>query len=257
MSDSQRSRTGGPPAVRVTGLGWRIGGLTIVEGVDLEVGVGEFVSIIGPNGAGKTSLINLISGVHIPTAGSIELFGEDVTRLRPSERVKRGLGRTFQTSSLFPSLTVKENVRLAAQAGLGGSLDLWRRVRDGEPATRIGIGVLERVGLGEHADRVVSDLSHGDKRKLEIAVVMARDPAVLLLDEPTAGVGAEETEGLIGVIRDLHGSGKTVVMIEHRIEFVVDVSERIAVLDQGRLLTCDRPEAVMVDPRVRSAYLGG
>lgn len=242
--------------MRTTGLSWRVGGLTIVDDLDLEVRRGELLSLIGPNGAGKTSVINLLSGVHRPQEGRIEMLGSDVTRLRPAERVRRGLGRTFQTSSLFPGLTVFENVRLAAQAALGGSLDLWRWPRPGDSAHRVAADALDQVGLNERAPDRVADLSHGDKRKLELAVVLAGDPSVLLLDEPTAGVSVEEVEPLVDLIRRVHETGRTVLMVEHRMEFVVEVSSRVAVLHQGRLLTCDTPDRVMTDPEVRSAYLG-
>jgi branched-chain amino acid transport system ATP-binding protein len=246
----------GAPALRVTGLTWRVGGLTIVDDISIEVRSGEFLSLIGPNGAGKTSLINLLSGVHRPQQGSIELEGSDVTGLRPSDRTRRGLGRTFQTSSLFPGLRVLENVRLAAQAHLGGSLNLWQRPRSDDRAHQAAAAALERAGLAGRGMERVSGLSHGDKRKLELAVVLAGDPKVLLLDEPTAGVSAEQVEPLVDLIRQLHRGGRTVVMVEHRMEFVIDVSERIAVLDQGRLLATGTPGQIMQDPRVRQAYLG-
>lgn len=252
----QSASTGGPHALRASGLSWGVGGLTIVDDVDLEVGRGELVSVIGPNGAGKTSLINLLSGVHSPDRGHIELLGEDITGLRPSERVKRRLGRTFQTSSLFAGLTVEENVRIAAQAALGGSLNLFRRPRAGDTAHDVAGDALERVGLSDNADDQVAELSHGDKRKLELAMVIAGDPGVVLLDEPTAGVSVEDTRPLVDLIQQLHEKGLTVVMVEHRMEFVIDVSDRVAVMHEGRLLTSGTPDEVMADDRVRDAYLG-
>lgn len=252
----QSTSTGGPHALRASGLSWGVGGLTIVDDVDLEVGRGELVSVIGPNGAGKTSLINLLSGVHSPDAGTVELLGEDITGLRPSERVKRRLGRTFQTSSLFAGLTVEENVRIAAQAALGGSLNLFRRPRAGDTAHDVAADALERVGLRDNADDQVAELSHGDKRKLELAMVIAGDPGVVLLDEPTAGVSVEDTRPLVDLIQQLHEKGLSVVMVEHRMEFVIDVSDRVAVMHEGRLLTSGTPDEVMADDRVRDAYLG-
>lgn len=252
----QSQSNGGPHALRATGLSWSVGGLTIVDNVDLEVGSGELVSVIGPNGAGKTSLINLLSGVHSPDSGNIELLGEDITGLRPSERVKRRLGRTFQTSSLFAGLTVEENVRIAAQAALGGSLNLFRRPRDGDEAHDVAADALERVGLSDNAGDQVAELSHGDKRKLELAMVIAGDPGVVLLDEPTAGVSVEDTRPLVDLIQQLHEKGLSVVMVEHRMEFVIDVSDRVAVMHEGRLLTSGTPDEVMADDRVRDAYLG-
>ncbi len=250
------STEGGAPALAVRGLGWGVGGLTIVDGIDLEVARGEFVSIIGPNGAGKTSLINLVSGVHAPWRGSVELLGEEVTHLRPADRTRRGLGRTFQTSSLFPGLSVDENVRLAAQAALGGSMSLTATPRPDDEAHERATTALERVGLADRRRERVAELAHGDKRKLELAVVLVAEPQVLLLDEPTAGVSVEETHPLIDLIQQVHRAGSTIVMVEHRMEFVVDVSDRIVVLHEGRLLTIGVPAAVMADERVRSAYLG-
>ena len=252
----QPRTNGGPHALRATGLSWSVGGLTIVDDVDLEIGSGELVSVIGPNGAGKTSLINLLSGVHSPDSGSIELLGEDITGLRPSERVKRRLGRTFQTSSLFAGLTVAENVRVAAQAPLGGSLNLFRRPREGDAAHDVAADALEMVGLGGNTGDQVAELSHGDKRKLELAMVIAGDPRVVLLDEPTAGVSVEDTRPLVDLIQRLHENGLSVVMVEHRMEFVIDVSDRVAVMHEGRLLTSGTPGEVMADDRVRDAYLG-
>ncbi len=258
MTQTSSSPDGAGDAVlAVTGLSWGVGGLTILEGIDLKVAPGEFLSVIGPNGAGKTSLINLISGVHRPLSGTVEIFGEDVTHLRPADRTRRGLGRTFQTSSLFPGLSVGENTRLAAQADIGGSLNFLAVPKNADAAALRASEALERVGLADRVDTPVSELSHGDKRKLELAVVLAARPGVLLLDEPTAGVSVEETRPLVDLIQSVHQSGTAIVMVEHRMEFVVDVSERIAVMHEGTLLTVGHPDEVMADDRVRTAYLGG
>ncbi|MGI8823783.1 MAG: ABC transporter ATP-binding protein [Acidimicrobiia bacterium] len=258
MTDtSPRPAVTGPPVLRVSDLGWGVGGLVIVDGIDLDIASGEFVSVIGPNGAGKTSLINLISGVYQPRAGSVELLGEDVTGLRAADRTRRGLGRTFQTSSLFLGLSVAENVRLASQAAIGGSLDLFSAPRDDDEATNRAGDALGQVGLTERSGELVGELSHGDKRKLELAVVLAADPKVLLLDEPTAGVSVEETVPLVELIQSVHRAGTAILMVEHRMEFVVDVSDRIAVMHQGMLLTAGTPAEVMADETVRTAYLGG
>ncbi len=258
MSDNRAGTadSGGPAALRATGLSWSVGGLTIVDEVDLTVGRGELVSVIGPNGAGKTSLINLLSGVHTPDSGTIELNGHDVTGMRPADRVKGKLGRTFQTSSLFSGLTVRENVRLAAQAALGGSLDLLRGPRPSDRAFEVTARALKSVGLSDRASSPVGELSHGDKRKVEMAMVLASDSEVILLDEPTAGVSVEDTRPLVDLIERLHADGLTVVMVEHRMEFVIDVSDRVAVMHEGRMLTSGTPSEVMADPTVRNAYLG-
>jgi branched-chain amino acid transport system ATP-binding protein len=244
------------PILSTRALTWGVGGFTILSDITLDVLEGEFLSIIGPNGAGKTSLLNVMSGVNVARAGTVHLGGDDITGLRPARRVQRGLGRTFQTSSLFPGLSLIENARLAAQAARGGSLSLVSRPRWQDDATQAGLRALDEVGLAERANAPVADLSHGDKRKLEIALLLCTDPDVLLLDEPTAGVSVEEVDPLVAVIRDVHARGRTVVMVEHRMELVVDASDRIAVLHNGRLLTVGTPDEVMADPIVQSAYLG-
>lgn len=241
--------------LRTRGLTWRVGGFTIVEAVDLDVRRGEFLSVIGPNGAGKSTLVNLLSGTVRPAAGSIELGGRDITRTGPAGRVRAGLGRTFQTSSVFPGLSVLENARLAA-AGPVGSLSVWRRPCDGDPASRRANQVLDEVGLGSRARDRAGNLPHGDKRKLEIALVLCGDPQVLLLDEPTAGVSAEQVAALVEVVRQVHAAGRTVLMVEHHMQLVTGLSDRIAVMHQGRLLLLDVPQVVMADPTVRQAYLG-
>lgn len=244
------------PVLSTKGLRWQVGGFEIIRGIDLDINDGEFLSVIGPNGAGKSSLINLLSGVHAASDGRVTMKGADITGLRPSDRTRRGIGRTFQTSSLFPGLTVLENARLAAQAALGGSLDLVRRPRRDDEATTTALARIDEVGLAARADDPVADLPHGDKRKLEIAIVLCTNPDVLLLDEPTAGVSAEEVGPLVDVVREVHARGRTVVMVEHRMEIVLDVSDRIAVVHRGELLTCDVPDVVVADERVRDAYLG-
>ena len=231
------------------------GGARIVADVSLEVRAGEFVGIIGPNGAGKTTLFNLLSGLTRPTAGSVELSGRDVTGEPPFRRTRAGLGRTFQVSSVFPLLTVRENVRLAAEAALGGAMRIWRR------AASVGVDraawALERVGLGDRGLWPAGLLSHGDKRKLELAMLLAGDPRVLLLDEPMAGVSVEDVDELVELIRSVHrDEGTTVLMVEHRMEVVVGLAERIAVMHHGALLAFDEPDKVMANETVQTAYLG-
>lgn len=239
-----------------SGLGWTIGGARIVEDIDLEVRDGEFLAVIGPNGAGKTSLFNLLTGIHQPTAGRVQLAGEDVTDLPPHARARRGLKRSFQVTSIFTALTVRENARLAAQAELGGSMDLWSRVTGRDEATRRAEEALALTGLSGLADEVAANLSHGNKRKLDLALVLAQDPRVLLLDEPTAGMSMEDLPDLVRVVRDIQAQGTTVVMVEHRMDVVIDLADRIAVMHHGSLLACDVPDAVMANETVQSAYLG-
>jgi len=238
------------------GIGLRIGGARILEGVSLEVPAGQMLGVIGPNGAGKTTLFNVVSGVVRPTAGRVLLDGVDVTREPIHRRATAGLGRTFQTSSLFPELSVLENVRLAAQARLGGATSLVRIPRAPDEATRRARDCLEEVGLAHRADAAASGLAHGEKRKVEIAMLIAQDPKVILLDEPMAGVASGDVPALTEVIRGLHRGGRTVLMVEHHMEVVLGLVDRVAVMHHGELLAVDTPEAVMANPTVQSAYLG-
>ena len=239
-----------------TDLTWGVGGFTILSDITFSAGEGEFVSVIGPNGAGKTSFLNVLSGINVARRGRVELDGRDITALRPADRVRLGLGRTFQTSSLFTMLTVLENARLAAQSHLGGSASLWTRPRARDEATAMAIDAVSAVGLADRAGTVVADLSHGDKRKLELALLACGRPRVVLLDEPTAGVSVEEVAPLMAVVSDMHAAGRTVVMVEHRMEVVMEISDRIVVLHNGRVLTQGTPDEVMADERVQSAYTG-
>jgi branched-chain amino acid transport system ATP-binding protein len=238
-------------------LGLDIGGATIVADVSLEVAEGELLGIIGPNGAGKTSLFNLLSGIYRPTSGSIELDGREVTRDRPYRRTRLGLGRTFQVSNVFPLLTVLENVRLAAEASLGGTMRIWRRATWVREALERAGWALERVGLGGRQEVTAGQLAHGEKRKLELAMLLAADPRVILLDEPMAGVSAEDVPELVELIGTVHrDEHKTVLMVEHHMEVVTGLAERIAVMHHGALLACDTPQAIMADKTVQAAYLG-
>ncbi|MDN4484489.1 ABC transporter ATP-binding protein [Demequina lignilytica] len=246
-----------PPALRVEGLGLQIGGATILQDVDLDVPAGSLVGVIGPNGAGKTTLFNTISGVVRPTAGRILMDGRDITGTSIPARARAGLGRTFQTSSNFPRLSVLENVRMAAQATTGGSYSLLRFPGRGDDATRAAIESLEAVGLADKAHLAAGDISHGDKRKLEIATLLATDASLILLDEPMAGVGSGDVAGLVERIRDLHRTkGCTVLMVEHHLEVLMGLVDRVAVMVSGSIIAFDTPETIMADPRVQAAYLG-
>jgi branched-chain amino acid transport system ATP-binding protein len=249
--------TAGEPVLRVRGLTCAVGGALIVDDVSFDVARGEFVAVIGPNGAGKTSLFNLLSGLLPATGGTVTLGDADITGATPSSRARRGLGRTFQASSVFAGLSVRENVRLAAQAKLGGSLRPWHRVRPGDTAHAVAGRSLERVGLSRRGDAVAGALSHGDKRKLELAILLATDPAVVLLDEPMAGVSTEDVAGLTEVIAQVHrDEGRTVLMVEHHMDVLLGLADRVAVMHHGRLLALDTPERVTGDPAVQQAYLG-
>jgi branched-chain amino acid transport system ATP-binding protein len=242
-----------PPILATRNLGLDIGGAKIVVDVSLEVAEGELLGIIGPNGAGKTSLFNLLSGIYRPTAGSIELAGREITQQPVFRRTREGLGRTFQVSSVFPLLTVYENARLAAESALGGTLRLWRRA----PALEQARAALVRVGLEPYSHVTAGALAHGDKRRLEIAMLLAADKPVLMLDEPMAGLSAEHVPQLVELIRAIHvEEKKTVLMVEHHMDVVTGLAQRIAVMHHGALLACDTPSAVMANETVQSAYLG-
>ena len=246
-----------PPVLSTTDLGLDIGGATIVAGVGLQVGEGELLCVIGPNGAGKTTLFNLVSGLRRPTTGRIELAGVDVTDQPPFRRTRAGLGRTFQVSNVFPLLPALENARLAAEAALGGTLRIWRRAAGVREAVDRAGWALGRVGLGGREAVPAGSLSHGDKRKLELAMLLAGDPKVLLLDEPMAGVAMEDVPELTALIRSVHADeGKTILMVEHHMDVVTGLAERIAVMHHGRLLAVDTPAAIMANETVRQAYLG-
>ncbi|MGV8877098.1 MAG: ABC transporter ATP-binding protein, partial [Rhodoglobus sp.] len=237
-------------------LALTIGGAVIIDDVSLSVGSGEMLGVIGPNGAGKTTLFNLISGVMRPSSGSITLEGRDVTKTSIDARARAGLGRTFQTSSLFPALSALENVRLAAQVKLGGATSVVQFPRSHDAATTVARARLDEVGLSHHNSTIAGVLSHGDKRKLEIAMLLATDPSVILLDEPMAGVASGDVAGLSDVIRQVHRSGRTVLMVEHHMDVVLGLVDRVAVMHHGQLLACDTPDAVMADEAVQKAYLG-
>ncbi|MFB9237252.1 ABC transporter ATP-binding protein [Plantactinospora siamensis] len=237
-------------------LSWRIGEVAIVDEVTFELAAGEFLGMIGPNGAGKTSLFNLITGVRRPSGGRILLGDRDVAALPPYRRARLGLGRTFQASSVFGSLPVRENVRLAVQAYRGGSMRLWRRAAADREVVAAADAALDRVGLAHRGDALAGTLAHGEKRKLEIALLLAGEPRVLLLDEPMAGVSAEDVPELVEVIRSLTGAGRSVLMVEHHMDVILQLADRIAVLHHGALLACDTPQTVMANPTVQEAYLG-
>ncbi|WP_424015537.1 ABC transporter ATP-binding protein [Halorubrum xinjiangense] len=257
------------------GLTKRFGGITAVNGVDFALEAGELCSIIGPNGAGKTTFFNLLTGVLEPSDGRIRFDPPsgaapdggatdggggspiDITAASPDETALAGLHRSYQITNLFPTLTVLENVRVAAQAGRGNdSWKLWRNVADFEDHYAEATRILERIGLTEEAETVTENLSHGEKRSLEIGVALAGDPDLLLLDEPTAGVSSEGVDDVVALIEDV-AEDHSVMLIEHNMEVVMDISDRIAVLHRGELIADGPPEDVRGDEAVQEAYLGG
>ena len=258
QADSAVERASAQPLIAVSGLTKRYGALIAVDNVDMQVSSGEIRAVIGPNGAGKTTLFHLITGVVKPTVGSVRFAGEDITGLPAHAICQRGLSRTFQLTSLFPEMTARENVRLAAQA---------RNPRRWMPfggdsvfadAQNAGDAALELLGLEHVASRPAGLLSHGDQRLLEVAMAMAQDPKVLLLDEPTQGLSVEETAQAVDTLaRFLESSRVTALLVEHDMEVVFRLAHKITVLHRGAVIADGPPEAVKADAGVQQAYLGG
>ena len=240
--------------IEAHGIGWRVGGAQILDDVSLRVGAGELLGVIGPNGAGKSTLVNILSGVTRPTTGRITLRDKEVTGVSATRRARMGLSRSFQTSALFDGLTAGENVRLAVQAVGPSPFSPFRGAgrASGERIDRL----LDRVRMPGRAETLAGDLSHGDRRKLELAMALASDPAALLLDEPMAGVSAEDVEGLTEIIGGVRDSGVAVVMVEHHMHVVLGLADSVAVLHHGQLLAAGTPTEVTSDERVQEAYLG-
>jgi branched-chain amino acid transport system ATP-binding protein len=246
-----------PLVLRTEGLGLRIGGVTIVDDVSLAVREGEFLAIIGPNGAGKTTLFNLLSGVAQPTSGRIEFADRDVTHAPTYVRARLGMGRTFQTSTVFAGLSVLENARLAAQAYLGGSASILRLADQERAPLNRAREALALVGLGTRESVHAASLSHGEKRKLDLAILLCGDPRVVLLDEPTAGMAVEDVPEMVELIARIHrDERKTVLMVEHRMDLIMGLADRMAVMHHGALLAIDTPERIVANETVQSAYLG-
>lgn len=231
------------------------GGLKAVEGVSLTLRRGELHAVIGTNGAGKSTLINLLSGELPPSAGRVSLNGQDVTGWSQPRRARAGLGRSYQRNTVFLEFTVRENCRLAAQARWQRPWD-WFSPADRCPqALAAAEDAMARAGLSASADRTAGALSHGQKRQLEIAMCLASDPQVLLLDEPLAGMGAEETERMLALLGELK-AGHAILLVEHDMDAVFRVADRITVMVNGRVIASDVPEAIRNHREVRIAYLG-
>ncbi len=242
-------------ALRTVGLSKSFRGFTAVDSVDLEVHEGGVHALVGPNGAGKTTLFNLLTGFLAPSAGSITVFGEDLTGLPPERIARKGVARSFQITSLFENLTPREHVELALQGSTAQGLRFWRSEKllgryRGEVDD-----LLAQVGLSKLADRPSGLLAYGQKRALEMALVLALDPRVLLLDEPTAGMGIEDVERTIELVRRV-SAGRTVVFVDHNMHVVGSLANRVTVLQQGAVLAEGTYEEVRRDQRVITAYLG-
>ena len=241
--------------LEVRGLTKSFGALLASDDVNLEVREGETHAIIGPNGAGKTTLISQLAGNLRPDRGCVRFAGEDVTALSATARARRGFARSFQITSIYPDFTALENVMLAVQAHSGHSFRFWRPAREETALSSPARAILEEVGLSGRCEVPAANLAHGEQRALEIATALATRPRLLLLDEPVAGMGAEETQRMIALLSSLKG-GKTLILVEHDMDAVFSLADRISVLVYGRIIATGAPEEIRADPEVRRAYLG-
>jgi branched-chain amino acid transport system ATP-binding protein len=243
------------PLLRVENLVRRFGGIVATDKLSLDVISGELHAIIGPNGAGKTTLISQLTGQLRPSAGTIGFAGQDITQLPAWRRSQLGLARSFQITSLLPDFTASDNVALAAQARDGHSFRFWGNARKEKHLREAARSALARVGLEHRADVVVSKLSHGEQRELELAVALATKPQLLLLDEPMAGLGATESARMVKLLSELRRE-VTIILVEHDMDAVFALADRITVLVYGRVIASDVPAAIRSNEDVRRAYLG-
>jgi branched-chain amino acid transport system ATP-binding protein len=243
------------PLLRVQNLARRFGGITATDDLSLDIAKGELHAIIGPNGAGKTTLITQLTGQLQPNSGTIHFGGRDITRLPAYRRSALGLARSFQITSLLKDFTAADNVALAAQAHDGHSFYFWGNARKEKHLRDAARSALARVGLEQRADVVVSELSHGEQRELELAVALATKPQLLLLDEPMAGLGVSESARMVELLKELRRE-VTILLVEHDMEAVFALADRISVLVYGRVIACDVPDAIRLNEDVKRAYLG-
>jgi branched-chain amino acid transport system ATP-binding protein len=243
------------PLLQIRDLTRRFGGVLACDRISLDVPAGELHAVIGPNGAGKSTLIGQLAGEIMPNAGSIVFEGRDITGLPPHRRSALGLARSFQITSLFLDFTVLDNVALAVQAHVGHSFRFWRAARSESELRTPGRAALARVGLESRADALCANLSHGEHRQLEIAMALATAPRLLLLDEPMAGMGPDESSRMVALLGELKRE-QTIVLIEHDMDAVFKLADRITVLVDGRVIASGAPDEIRADADVRRAYLG-
>jgi branched-chain amino acid transport system ATP-binding protein len=241
--------------LQIEGLSKRFGGVVATDNVTLAIPEGELHAVIGPNGAGKTTLISQLAGELAPDSGRIVFAGADVTALPAWRRSLQGLARSFQITSLFPDLTALDNVALAAQAHAGHSFRFWKAARRERPLREAARAALHRVGMLDRADTRVSQLSHGEHRQIELAMALATSPRLLLLDEPMAGLGPNESARMLTLLRELKWQ-YTIVLIEHDMDAVFALADTVSVLVYGRVIASGAPEAIRANAQVRQAYLG-
>ena len=243
------------PILSSARLAKAFGGLVVCDGVELGVYPGEIHALIGPNGAGKTTLLNLITGLLTPDAGTLVFRGRDITNMSVPARARLGMARSFQVSSLFPSFTVRENIELAVQACQGSSYAFWRRPDRDAAITGPANQLLQRVGLGELAQRKAGEIGHGEQRQLEIGMALASRPALLVLDEPMAGLGPASARAMAHLIQQLQGN-MAILLVEHDMDAVFALADRISVLVQGRIIATGKGREIRENEMVQVAYLG-
>lgn len=245
------------PLLETTDLTVRFGGHVAVDEVSCQFNAGEVTAIVGPNGAGKTTFFNLISGQIRASSGRVNLQGRDITRLSASARTRRGLGRAFQLTNLFPGLSVLENVRITLQAREGKGFRMFRSAASDWELLDDAERLLYRIRLFEMADKPVTALSHGDQRKLEVALLIALDPLVYMFDEPTAGMSADEAPHVLDLVAEIgREAGRTVLLVEHKLDVIRSLADRIIVLHNGALVADGPPAEVMSSEIVKEAYMG-
>lgn len=241
--------------LELEGLSRHFGGVLAVNDCNLRIAQGEIHALIGPNGAGKTTLINLIAGMLRPSRGQVRFQGEAITHLPAHARVHRGLARTFQITNLFNNYTVRANLELAVQARAGSSFRFWRPVAGEKHLTEEALAIAEQVGLASRFEVVVGQLSHGEQRSLEVGLALASRPKLLLLDEPMAGMGPEESERMVALIARL-AQQHTILLVEHDMDAVFRLARRISVLVYGQVIASGTPAEIRANPEVHKAYLG-
>jgi len=250
-----RGSGAGAPVLVINEVGKRYGGVQAVDDISMTIAPGERIGVIGPNGAGKTTLFKMIAGDVPVTSGTVELFGEDVTRMPTAKRARMGVGRTFQISNLFKDMTVLDNVRVAARGGSAKARVFWWPQRLKDAASRRALDALAKVGLEGRRDDTVSELSHGEQRQLEIAMALVGDPRILLLDEPAAGLSAAERATLMQLIEDLPRT-LPILLIEHDMTFALGLTDRVMCMENGRHVITGTPQEVRDDETVKAIYLG-
>lgn len=243
------------PVLRTDGLTKKFGGLTAVDRVSLELHIGQVHAVIGPNGAGKSTLTNLLSGDLLPTSGSIRYEGRDLAGCKSDQISRMGIGRSYQKTNIFLPFSVFENCRLAAQSRTPHAWRIFRRAAAFEEINHLALDAMEAAGLASRRERVAATLSHGEQRQLEIAMCLATRPRVLLLDEPLAGMGPQESQRIVDLIKKL-SSEHAIMLIEHDMEAVFSVAHRLTVMVNGEVLESGEPEVVRASPAVQMAYLG-